>query len=60
VSAEEHQMFSLDISTMESVSIIDLNRLAMYYLSREAFKECLKLLKQAESVLESEVFLAMM
>ena len=39
------------INSLESMSIIDLNRLAMHYLSREAFQECFNLLKQAESIL---------
>ena len=42
------------------MSVIDLNRNAMHFLSREMFQECFKLLKQAEGVLESEVFKAMM
>jgi hypothetical protein len=37
------------------MSIIDLNRLAMHYLSREQFSECYHLLKQAETVLELAV-----
>jgi hypothetical protein len=40
------------LSSLESMSIIDLNRLAMHYLSKEAFSECFHLLKQAESVLQ--------
>jgi hypothetical protein len=42
------------------MSVIDLNSMAMHYLSREMFRECFKLLKQAESVLESDIFKAMM
>jgi hypothetical protein len=38
------------------MSIIDLNRLAMHYLSREGFTECFHLLKQAETVLELAVY----
>lgn len=44
------------LSSLESMSIIDLNRLAMHYLSREAFTECCHLLKQAETLLELAVF----
>jgi hypothetical protein len=45
---------------LDSMSVIDLNRMAMHYLSREMFRECYRLLKQAESVLESDIFKAMM
>jgi hypothetical protein len=40
------------LSSLEGMSIIDLNRLAMHYLSREGFSECYHLLKQAETMLE--------
>ena len=40
------------LNSLESMSIIDLNRLSMHYLSREAFSECFHLLKQAETVIE--------
>jgi hypothetical protein len=45
---------------LEAGTVIDLNRVAMHYLSREMFGDCFKLLKQAESVLDSDVFKAMM
>jgi len=45
---------------LDAMSVIDLNRMAMHYLSREMFWDCYKLLKQAETVLESNVFKAMM
>ena len=45
---------------LEAGTVIDLNRVAMHYLSREMFRECFKLLKQAENVLDSDVFKAMM
>ncbi len=48
------------IGQPDSMSVIDLNRLAMHYLSREMFLECFRLLKQAEGVLESDLFKAMM
>jgi hypothetical protein len=45
---------------LDAMSVIDLNRNAMHFLSREMFHECFKLLKQAEGVLDSDVFKAMM
>ena len=45
---------------LEPGTVIDLNRVAMHYLSREMYRECFKLLKQAENVLDSDVFKAMM
>ena len=44
------------LSSLESMSIIDLNRLAMHYLSSEAFRECIHLLKQAENVIDTSPF----
>ena len=33
------------VSNLDAMSVIDLNRMAMHYLSREMFRDCFKLLK---------------
>jgi hypothetical protein len=39
--------FNGDLGTgqLDAMSVIDLNRMAMHYLSREMFRDCFKLLK---------------